>query len=180
MRGDHLDALQRAKIRRTSRAGEAPGSETEGELNVVPFLDILVNVLVFVLATLAVTFTTVLEAVPAHREGPRLPAAPPLGLDVAVLRNGFVVSAHGQRLGAGCSAPGAGLAVGPAADGERDYDALTACARRLKAGAADGETDVVITAANDTPYDALVHTMDALRSDAAGELFPKVSFAVPR
>jgi biopolymer transport protein ExbD len=50
----------------------------------------------------------------------------------------------------------------------------------LKAQASAGEKDVVITAANDVPYDAIIHTMDALRSSAGEELFPDVSFGVPR
>jgi hypothetical protein len=39
---------------------------------------------------------------------------------------------------------------------------------------------VVITAANDVRYDAIVRTMDAVRGGADGELFPDVSFGVPR
>lgn len=60
------------------------------------------------------------------------------------------------------------------------YAALTSCMVHLKAQASAGEKDVVITAANDVPYDAIIHTMDALRSSAGEELFPDVSFGVPR
>ena len=73
--------------------------DSTAELNVVPFLDILLNVLMFVLATIAVTFTTQLDASAPTSHRPR--GIPPegLSLDVAVLRDGFVVSARGQRLG---------------------------------------------------------------------------------
>jgi biopolymer transport protein ExbD len=153
--------------------------EGSGELNVVPFLDILLNVLMFVLATIAVTWTTRLEVSPPRRDV-RGPQRDTLGLNVAVLHDGFLVSARGERIGRGCEAPGAGLAVGTAADGQPDYDGLTSCVRRLKAQAGDGERDVVITAANDVRYDAIVRTMDAVRGGADGELFPDVSFGVPR
>jgi biopolymer transport protein ExbD len=154
--------------------------ESSGELNVVPFLDILLNVLMFVLATIAVTFTTALDATPPAGHGPRPPDPTTLALNVAILHDGFLVSARGQRIGQGCEAPGAGLAVGKTAQGEPDYDGLTTCARRLKTLARDGERDVVITAANDVRYDEVVHTMDALRGGPEGELFPQVSFGVPR
>ena len=39
---------------------------------------------------------------------------------------------------------------------------------------------LIITAANDVRYDEVVHTMDALRGGPAGDLFPQVSFGVPR
>ena len=46
------------KIRRLSANKEpGPGEEEGGELNIVPFLDILTNVMVFVLASLAAVFT---------------------------------------------------------------------------------------------------------------------------
>jgi len=136
-------------------------------------------VLMFVLATLAVTFTTRLDASPPERDA-RGPHADVLGLDVAVLHEGFLVSARGQRVGQGCDGPGPGLAVDRKTPGDWDYAGLTACVTRLKAQATLGEKDVVITAANDVPYDAIVHTMDALRGGPGGQLFPDVSFGVPR
>jgi biopolymer transport protein TolR len=154
--------------------------DSTAELNVVPFLDILLNVLMFVLATIAVTFTTQLDASAPTSHRPR--GIPPegLSLDVAVLRDGFVVSARGQRLGQGCEGPGAGLAVGRTVEGERDYEGLTSCVRRLKALAPEGDRDVVITAANDVRYDAIIRTVDAVRGGADDELFPQVSFGAPR
>ena len=94
---------------RKVRVPPAPQDEGGGELNVVPFLDIIMNVLMFVLATLAVTFTTRLDASPPERDA-RGPHADVLGLDVAVLHEGFLVSARGQRVGQGCDGPGPGLA----------------------------------------------------------------------
>jgi biopolymer transport protein ExbD len=163
---------------RKVRVPPAPHDDGGGELNVVPFLDIIMNVLMFVLATLAVTFTTRLEVSPPKRDV-RGPHADALGLNVAVLHEGFLVSARGQRVGQGCDGPGPGLAVASKAPGDLDYAGLTACVAHLKAHSA-GEKDVVITAANDVPYDAIVHTMDAVRGGPGEELFPDVSFGVPR
>jgi biopolymer transport protein TolR len=151
-----------------------------GELNVVPFLDILLNVLMFVLATIAVTFTTRLDASLASKGSPIGSRSEGLALTVAVLQDGFVVSARGQRMAEGCEVVGAGLAVGRTVEGERDYDGLTSCVRRLKAAAPEGDREVVITAANDIRYDAIIRTVDAMRGGAEEELFPDVSFAVPR
>ena len=55
--GEKLSAQQRSKIRRLSQPKELAPDEEGGELNIVPFLDIITNVLMFVLATVTVTFT---------------------------------------------------------------------------------------------------------------------------
>ena len=52
-----LTTAQRSKIRRLSQPKELAPDEEGGELNIVPFLDIIMNILIFVLATVAVTFT---------------------------------------------------------------------------------------------------------------------------
>jgi biopolymer transport protein TolR len=59
-----LSAAQRGKIRRLSQPKELAPDEEGGELNIVPFLDIIVNILIFVLATVAVTFTSTIETNP--------------------------------------------------------------------------------------------------------------------
>ena len=49
--GEKLSAAQRSKIRRLSQPKELAPDEEGGELNIVPFLDIITNVMMFVLAT---------------------------------------------------------------------------------------------------------------------------------
>jgi biopolymer transport protein TolR len=97
---------------RKIRVPRAIPAEGSGELNVVPFLDILLNVLMFVLATIAVTWTTRLEVSPPRRDV-RGPHPDTLGLNVAVLHDGFVVSARGQRLGQAASRLAPGLPSAP-------------------------------------------------------------------
>ena len=176
-----LSATQRAKIRRLSTPTEASAADEGGELNVVPFLDIITNVLMFVLATVAITFTATIESAPP-RPGIRPPSESSLGLTVLVVPEGFSVKAKGGNVAPGCSDTGGGLAV-PKRGAEYDYEALKACAVRLKASAATfaDERDVTISANAQVPYDVVIATLDAMRrTDNGDELFPKVSFGVAR
>jgi biopolymer transport protein TolR len=184
---EKLSAAQRSKIRRMSRPRELAPDEEGGELNIVPFLDIITNVLMFVLATISVTFTAMVETQPPRvgGSGARAPSKPSLSLNVVVIDRGFIVSAFGQRIGEGCQGPGSGVAVGLTPDAPQTYDyaKLSACAKGLKnqvAEAAD-ETSATLTANNDIPYQVIISTMDAIRkSDDGQELFPDVNFGVPR
>ncbi len=185
---EKLSAAQRSRVRRLSMPKELSPDEEGGELNIVPFLDIVTNVLMFVLATISVTFTTMIETTPPRAGGSsaRPPTKPSLSLNVVVIDKGFIVSAFGQRIGEGCQGPGSGVAVGmKSADGTQDYDfaSLTACAKRLKnqvAEAAD-ETSATLTANKDIPVQVIVSTMDAIRRADDGQvLFPDINFGVPK
>ncbi len=178
---DALSAQQRNKIRRIAAPNEADKTEEGGEINVVPFLDIITNVLMFVLATITVTITATIDTTPP-RSGPRPPKTTTLGLTVLVVPDGFSVKAKGGNVAPGCSDTGAGLAV-PKKEGAYDYEALKACAARLKTSSASfaGESDVTISANPQVPYDVVVATLDAVRrDDSGGDLFPDVSFGVAR
>src|SRR5579863_10596083 len=122
---EKLSAAQRSKIRRLSRPRELSPDEEGGELNIIPFLDIITNVLMFVLATISVTFTTMIDSSPPHAGGSnsRAPTKPTLSLNIIVVDKGFIVSTFGQRIGEGCQGPGSGVAVGmKTSDGVTDYD----------------------------------------------------------
>src|SRR5580704_2365619 len=111
---EKLSAQQRSKIRRLSAPRELAPDEEGGELNIVPFLDIITNVLMFVLATITVTFTTMIDSQPPRASGSssRPPTKPSLSLNIIVVDQGFIISAFGQRIGEGCNGPGSGVAVG--------------------------------------------------------------------
>ena len=183
---EHLSAAQRAKIRRLSTDGEAPEGEAAGEINVVPFLDILMNVLMFVLATITVTFTATIESKAAGR-GPRTAKDDSLGLTVLVASEGFGVKARGGNVAPGCEATGQGLAVGKSPDG-KDYDfaGLKKCVTHLKkefvaSNPDSDETSVTISANPNIPYQAVIGTMDAIRKgDDEKDLFPDVNFGLAR
>jgi biopolymer transport protein ExbD len=185
---EKLSAAQRSRIRRLSAPHELDPTEEGGELNIVPFLDIIMNVLMFVLATITVTFTTMIDSQPPRQGGgaSRPPTKPTLSLNIIVVDKGFIVSAFGTRIGEGCQGPGAGVAVGlKTTDGRQDYDygSLTQCAKRLKnqvPEAAD-ETAATLTANKDVPYQVIISTVDAVRRTDDGDvLFPDINFGVPK
>ena len=155
---DRLSAAQRGKLRR----GSAPApSEEAGELNVVPFLDIIVNVMMFVLATVAITFTSTADMKPpSNKPG----SAAPTGLAIVVVDDGFSVK----------------TSAGTVANVPRgDYAELKRVVSSLKTEADD--TSVTITASAGVRYESLVATMDAVRqTDDGKDLFPDVAFGVVR
>jgi biopolymer transport protein ExbD len=176
--GDLLSATQRSKIRRLSAPLEG---EKEGEINIVPFLDIITNVLMFVLATVAVTFTATIDVAPP-KLGVRPPREATLDLSVLVVNEGFSLKARGGNVAAGCGDVGGGLAI-PKREGEYDYDALQTCAAKLKASTPSfaGDRSVTITANPQVPYQVVIATVDAVRTSRDGDdLFPDVAFGVAR
>ena len=180
---EKLSAAQRSKIRRLSAPRELSPDEEGGELNIVPFLDIVTNVLMFVLATVSVTFTATIDTFPPRAgSGARAPTTPTLGLTVLVVSEGFSLKARGGNVAPGCSDTGPGVAI-PTKGTDYDYDALKACVNKLKASSADfkDETGVTISANPQIPYQVVISTMDAVRKNEAGEdLFPEVSFGIAR
>jgi len=180
-----LTTAQRSKVRRLSQPKELTPDEEGGELNIVPFLDIIMNVMMFVLATVAVTFTATIDSTPPSLGGKGVRASiqtNALNLAVFVVNEGFSLKASGGNIATGCSAPGPGLAV-PKAGNDYDYATLTDCAKKLKDSSSDfkDETQVTITANPGIDYQTLIRAIDALRRSKDGEdLFPDVHFGVPR
>jgi biopolymer transport protein ExbD len=182
---EQLSAAQRSKVRRLSQPKEAEEGEEAGELNIVPFLDIITNVMMFVLASVAVTFTATIDSTPPSLGGKGVRAAVQsnaLNLAVIIANEGISLKASGGNIAPGCSAPGPGYAV-PNRGADYDYASLTDCAKKLKDASADfkDETQVTITANPGIEYQILIRVIDALRRSKEGEdLFPDVHFGVPR
>lgn len=153
-----LSAAQRGKLRRAS--APAPHEEA-GELNVVPFLDIIVNVMMFVLATVAITFTSTADVKPPSNKPSR---DTPSNLSIVVVENGFSVK----------------TSAGTVANVPRgDYAELKRVVSSLKTSPDD--KSVTITASAGVRYESLVATMDAVRqTDDGKDLFPDVAFGVVR
>jgi biopolymer transport protein TolR len=174
---DPLSAFQRNKIRRLASEGSSgePGEEGGGEINVVPFLDIITNVLMFVLATLAITFTATIDTSPPKRSV-RGPTEAKLDLTVLVVEDGFSIKARGGNVAPGCVDTGPGLAVHG-----RDFEALRACVSTIARIDRLGEHGVTISANPNVPYDVIIAATDALRTSVDGEpLFTDVLFAIAR
>jgi biopolymer transport protein ExbD len=185
-----LSASQRAKIRRLSVPVELSPEDEGGEINVVPYLDMIMNILMFVLATVAVTFTSTIETKPPSAGGGvRVNReTPSLNLTMMITNDGIALKAAGGNVAPGCQGVGAGMTFpnkGKGADGEPtfDYDALTACTEKLKNQSADfkEEVQIRVTASNNISYRKVIECLDAVRKDKDGNaLFPEVLFGVPR
>jgi biopolymer transport protein ExbD len=177
--GEELTATQRSKVRRLSAPKEIDESEQAGELNIVPFLDIITNVMMFVLASLAVTFTVTLAAsAPKSGRGRDVPKDildESLGLTIVVGTDGYWIKARGGSLGTGCKAGAPGVTIPRAGVGDEanrglDADGLQRCLRTIKDGyeAARGERQVLVTAGPNVPFQEIIRVMDAVRGDDAG------------
>ena len=164
--------------------------EDVGELNIVPYLDILMNLIIFMLLSMTGLAAFGILNVNAPNYGgpsaganPDDPNTPKLLLTVGISNKGFYVAAVGGVLGAAAenapAAPGQGEPTIPKkADGTYDYAALNAQMVTIKK-TFPTESKVIVAAQNEIPYEALVATMDALReTQGASEkrlLFPDVT-----
>jgi biopolymer transport protein TolR len=179
---DSLSVAQRGKIRRASQPRELAPDEEGGELNIVPFLDIIVNILIFVLATVAVTFTSSIETTPPSGKGSGVRSqiqSEALNLTVFIVNDGFALKASGGSIAPGCNGQGPGITI-PIANGKYDYASLTSCANKLKQKFEE-EDQVYITASPGTEYHILISVIDALRQTANGTpMFANVNFKVMR
>jgi hypothetical protein len=84
---------------------------------------------------------------------------------VAIAKTGFYVAGSGGVLGGAADQPAVDATQPPTVplkDGKYDYAALTELLAKVKERYPQ-ETNVILSADPETPYDVLVHTMDAAR-----------------
>ncbi len=169
-----LTRSQRAFIRRSSKSRVLDPSEAAGELNIVPFLDIVMNIIMFLLATTqAVMAIGAIDAKLPSR-GTQTAGTSALNLSVTLTPEGIVVAGSGGKLAAGCATIANGRVITvPRTAAGYDWAALTSCAARVKARFGS-ETQVIVGADPTVEYEQMIHAMDALRSDGTSELFPEV------
>jgi biopolymer transport protein ExbD len=181
-----LSASQRSRIRRLSRPKEPSPGDEAGELNIIPYLDIIMNIIVFVIATISVVFMSTIETVPPSagggRQQTRAMQSQALNLVALITKDGISLKAKGGNVASGCAALGEGVAVPKKSDNEYDFPELSRCVRALKAQNEKfaEETQVTITANPGVAYQIVIDTIDALREDKDGPLFPDVRFGVAR
>lgn len=186
-----LSAAQRSRIRRLSQPKEPEPGEEAGELNVVPYLDIITNIMMFVLASVSVTFIASVDTTPPAIGGGKVRSdvsSKALNLSAFITDQGVQLKTSGGNIAPGCGKGGAvptlgtGVAVPKLNAEAHDLKTLTACARLLKNAQPEfkDETQVTITANPGTEYKAVIDVMDALRKDGGEELFPEVHFGVAR
>jgi biopolymer transport protein ExbD len=165
--------------------------EESHELNIVPYLDILVNLIMFLLVTQAtlVSLGIIDVSAPSYATagpGPSNSSSDEktLRLTIGIASQGFYIAAKGGVLPGQENGPtemtAEGVTKAPPtvpkrADGSYDFPLLTLKLRSIKD--AFPKTEAVFVAADDNiPYDVLVKTLDASRQDGRGPLFPAVAF----
>ncbi len=171
---------QRAYIRKRTKYHEPDPSEEVGELNIVPFLDITVNIIVILLVVAAsIAFFAQLEVqlplLNTSGVGSRSNnEEPPFRLSLTLSENGIIVSGPNNKYAPGCEQAGTGRVITvPNSGDEYDWEGLTACAQRIKRE--HPEADEVRISGNDTvEYQYFIRTVDAVRGTAAEPLFPNV------
>ena len=179
-----LSPAQRSKIRRLSQHKDPAPGEEAGELNIIPYLDIIMNIIVFVIATLSVVFVSTIDTTPPSIGGGKTRQkirSKALNLTALIATDGISFKTSFGNISTGCQSPGPGVTV-LKVNNRHNYKELTRCARELKKQNERfaEETQVTITANPDVEYQIIIDVIDALRKDSEGTLFPDVHFGVPR
>jgi biopolymer transport protein TolR len=175
----------RTRLRKIRAQGEEMAEEG-GELNLVPYLDIVTNIIMFLLAT--TTFAAALGDInvsspttaPATQLQNPTPPEPKndLNLTVSISDKGFIIAASGAVLYQGFSFDAAGnlqqvsttLPTIPKKGNDFDYDLLAKKMEEIKrTPTAQPETKVIVNANPDVVYEVVVAVLDACR----GKLTPK-------
>ncbi len=170
-----LSAAQLAVIKRKAKPKEMDPADEAGELNIVPFLDIITNILMFILATITTVFTATIS-VPAPRASTgsnSVPDADEINLTVKITRDGYIVGAPGGFLQPGCTTVGAAAITVPMLRGEYDGEGLTRCMEAARNKPEWREQlatrrNIQVAVNGDVPYHVLVLTLDHLRETRAG------------
>ncbi len=154
---------QRRMIRAATRRSPADPSEVEGELNIVPLLDIVVNLMLFLLATTTATMALAETdiSVPDTCVGCRGRAS--MQLSVTLADGGIIVASNAGQLAPGCDAVGGGPGLTiPRAGGRYDFAALASCLERVHAQYPE-EREMILSADPQVPYEAVIRALDAIR-----------------
>lgn len=142
--------------------------EHTGELNIVPYLDVVVNLVMFMLLSMTGLIALGVLNVSAPKIGGEAAAAgaddkPKLLLTVAVGKQGFYVAGAGGVLGQDAASPDATRPPTiPLRDGKYDYAALNEQMKKVKEQF-PSETAIILSADPEILYDVLIQTMDACR-----------------
>lgn len=167
---DRQDSLRGAAIILHLRSKKKiPDYQAEEELSLVPYLDIMMNLVIFMLVTISSFMPLgILSIYPPHQSKDNAAGAqaPALLLTVAIGDSGFFIAGTGTILPVIPRKP----------DGDYDYAALTAKAIEIKKEFPKERT-VNIVADQWTRYEILVKTMDALRTDGKQVLFDDVKLS---
>ena len=150
--------------------------EHAGELNIVPYLDIVTNLVMFMLLSMTGLITLGVVNVSAPRISAETqaqaqqPDQPRLLLTVAISKKGFYIAGAGGVLGGPADQPTVDATQPPTvpltAEGKYDFAALTEKMKLVK-DRYPNETNLILSADADVTYEVLVQTMDACRETRA-------------
>src|SRR5262249_1957044 len=161
-----------------------------GELNIVPYLDILMNLIIFMLLSMTgLAMYGILNVNAPNYGGATATSsegAPKLLLSVLISKKGFFVAGTGAVLGQqveGQQQPTSSTEGAPTIprkpDGSFDFAALNAKMVEIKKEFPN-ESKVIIGAEGEIAYETLIQTMDAIRETLGKErkiLFSDVTLA---
>ncbi|MFO0624360.1 MAG: biopolymer transporter ExbD [Polyangiales bacterium] len=162
---------------RIRRVAAAHGRGAVGELNVVPFLDVVMNVLIFVLLSMSIDAAGTVQT--AQRRSGRGDGAPPVP-EVVVSARGVHVRLLGRWLGPGCARFGDGAPIASVRAGSLDRAALQRCLAQMRAAAAwraalAGQRQVAVRVDPRLPYAVVIDALDGVRElrPGARDLYPE-------
>jgi len=148
------------------------GRQEGQELNIVPYLDILMNLIMFMLLSITgLSAYGILNVNAPNYGGPATQVTeegdkPKLLLTVLISKKGFYVAATGGVVGqqqqAQANPAEAPPSIPKKGDGNYDYTALTENMVNVKKEF-PSESKVIVGAEGEIPYEVLVQTMDAIR-----------------
>jgi biopolymer transport protein ExbD len=172
--------MTRSQVRAATRRMRDHVEEIEeeaGELNLVPYMDIVTNIIIFLLASVVnqVALGNINVSSPTIQGGTggptenEQPEKPPLNLTITVGATGYIVGASGGVL----------PAIPKLTNGQYDYKTLTTKLKEIKSNPDNAEeTKATFNADANIPYDIVIATLDAMRQSEDGKiLFPDVNFA---
>jgi len=144
------------------------GSGTE-EINLVPYLDIMVVLIMFMVVVTAflVQLNEAAIIAPSYGSGAggKSGEQKPF-LTVTITEKNILVFGGGSASGVMEALP------------KDDYQALAGQLRSLKTAMPDVSPNLVVTADKQVPYKEIVRVLDAARTDRQGSLFPNITLSV--
>lgn len=173
-----LTPAQRQYIRKRTKVVELDPSEASSELNIIPFLDIVVNLIIFLLATVAYILPTVQldTQLPelGGKTGGRSGEESALNLNLTIVEQGVIVTGSGGKLARGCKRTGQGRVITvPRSGATYNWEELRECMRVVKEQFAE-EEQATLSADPLIHYEHVVAAMDAIRGSKDDKLFPKI------
>ncbi len=147
----------------------------ESELNLVPYLDIITALVIFLIFTFQVIIEfRLIEIIPpafgaSAQQAQEKPEEKPVNVTLFITDSGYLLQTDRDDL----IAP---AAIALQADGTYDTERLKQTAISFKRTLNLGES-LILIAEDDIQYDVVVEAMDAIRMDGKGWLFPDVLLA---